>query len=407
MQGITGNNNTDLTEMNRSAIIKILQKNEICTRAEIARLTGLTQAAITKIIATLIEMGVVSESGSIGGFGNRRAIGLTLNADKYKVLGVKFARNVFAVGVFDIRGKLYSQKQTSYSTKENKYEVISKIKAQIQNELNNNPDIVAIGLAVPGPYLREEGRIAIISQMTDWYDVNFIKEFSSAFSVPVFIEHDANAGALATWWFGERDNSISTLAYLYVGDGVGSGVIENGNLLLGSQGASCEIGHISIDVNGKPCDCGNYGCLELYTSVPAMLNQARERLPEIFLDEKSDNKELCAVLFSRARNGDQKALEVVEYTARHLAYGCVLLINAYNPDVIVIGDIMAQGGDLLLPTIQKVIDERVLSDLKEKVTIEISGLTIDPTLYGAAAGATEQVLRTPTLFFSNKQDLCV
>jgi predicted NBD/HSP70 family sugar kinase len=398
-----GNNNSDLTEMNRSAIVKILQQREICSRADIAKEMGLTQASITKIVAVLIEMGIVSEVGSIKGNGNRRSIGLKLNAERNQVIGVKFARHMFAVGVFDISGKLYTQQETEYSIEQDKRVVLSAMKEQIHNMLKMYKNIVAIGLALPGPYLRDEGRIAMITRMPIWHDINFIKEFKYEFNKPVFIEQDANAGALAEWWFGDHDRPLHTLAYLLDGEGLGSGIVEKGNLLLGKQGTASELGHISVDVNGPRCECGNYGCLEMYCSAPAMLKMAQQIVPECFVKEYQNRADACNAVFEAARNGNKKALKVVNEIAKYLGYGCVTLINTYNPDIIVIGDSVSRGGDLLLPTIKEVVRQRTISELHDKVQIKLSNLKVDSTLYGAAAIATDRVLRNPSAFLADKE----
>lgn len=398
MQGVIGNNNSDLTEMNRSAVVKILQRQEVCSRADLARQTGLTQAAITKIVAALMEMGIVIETGTIKGSGNRRSFGLTLNADRHQIIGVKFARQMFAVGVFDISGKAYTQTETDYSLEEDQKMVISAIKKQIHGTLKTHKNVVAIGIAVPGPYLRDEGRIAVVTQMPDWHNINFIEEFKEEFNKPVFIEHDAKAGALAEWLFGEHSQPLHTLAYFLVGEGVGSGIIERGNLLLGVQGVASEIGHISIDAHGPRCECGNYGCLEMYCSAPAMLKMARQRVPECFAKEQPQSGEACNAVFEAARAGNQKARDIVREIAEYIGYGCVTLINAYNPDIIVIGDSVSQGGDLLLPVIQDVVRQRTVSELHAKVQIKISRLKVDSTLYGAAAVATDKVLQLPSAF---------
>ena len=398
MRGMIGNNNSDMTEMNRSVVVKILQQREVCSRADIAKQTGLTQAAITKIVATLMEMGIVAEVGSIKGNGNRRSIGLKLNADRHQVIGVKFARRMFAVGVFDISGKIYTQTETEYSLEEDQKTVITSIKKQIHDMLKKHKNVVAIGLAVPGPYLREEGRIAVVTRMPTWHNINFIKEFKEEFNKPVFIEHDAKAGALAEWWFGDHAQPIHTLAYFLVGEGVGAGIIECGNLLLGTQGTASEIGHISVDVHGPRCECGNYGCLELYCSAPAMLKTAWQRVPECLSKGQPQSHDACNAVFEAARAGNQKARDVVREIAQYIGCGCVLLINAYNPEIIVIGDSVSQGGDLLLPIIQDVVKQRVISEIYTKVKIKISGLKVDPTLYGAAAIATDKVLQLPSAF---------
>lgn len=392
-----GNNNKDLTEMNRSLIVSILQRRGICSRAEIAKTTGLTQAAITKIISALIELGVVVETGMISGAGNRRSIGIKLVSDHYKVLGVKFSRQMFSVGLFDISGRCYTQKDTPYALEENPHVVIDQIKAQLHAHLAQESDIVAIGLALPGPYLRQEGRISVVTRMPAWENINFIKEFENEFEQPVFIEHDANAGALAEWWFGGHEGSLHSLCYFLIGEGVGAGVIENGELLLGCQGAAGEIGHISLDVNGPLCQCGNHGCLELYCCVPAVLQQMRQAA--------ASSGACCAPrfdtledVFQAARERQPAAVGVVKALARTIGYGCVTLINAYNPQVIFIGDAVAAGADLLLKEIQNTVRERVNYAFSERVSIRFTDLSVDPILYGAAALATGQVLKNPSAF---------
>lgn len=400
MRDTIGNNNSDLTEMNRSAVVKILQQREVCSRADIAKQIGLTQASITKIVAALMEMGIVSEVGIMKGNGNRRSIGLKLNTDRHQIIGVKFARHMFAVGVFDISGKIYTQTETEYSIDDDQQSVLDAMKEQIQNMLKLYKNVVAIGLAVPGPYLKDDGHIAVITQMPTWHDINFIEEFKDEFNKPLYIVHDANAGALAEWWFGDHKRPIHTLAYFLVGEGVGSGIIENGNLLLGVQGAASEIGHISVDVRGPRCECGNYGCLELYCSAQVMIKKAKQRVPECLTDSYSKSIDACNAIFKAARGGNQKALNIVKEVAQYIGYGCVTLINAYNPDIIVIGDSVSQGGDLLLPTIIEVIKQRTIPELCDRVQIKISSLKVDPTLYGAAAIATDKVVQMPSAFLA-------
>jgi len=343
MRGVIGKNNSDLTEINRSAVMKILQQQEVCSRADIARQTGLTQAAITKIVASMMEMGIVAETGIITGNDNRRSIGLRLNADRHQIIGVKFAREMFAVGVFDISGKIYTQTETKYSLEENPQKVLSAMKKQIHDMLKKYENIVSIGLAIPGPYLRDEGRIAV-TRMSAWHTISFIEEFRDEFLKPVFIEHDANAGALAEWLFGGHAQSLHTLAYFLVGEGVGLGIIECGRLFLGVQGSACKIGHVSVDVNGPRCECGNYGCLEMYCSASALWKKAQKRVPEGLPSGKLQSSDACNAVFEAARAGNQKAQDVVRETAEYIGYGCVTLINAYNPDIIIIGDIVSQGG---------------------------------------------------------------
>ncbi|SEK51684.1 Sugar kinase of the NBD/HSP70 family, may contain an N-terminal HTH domain [Pseudobutyrivibrio ruminis] len=398
---VAGNNTSDLTEMNRSAIVRILQQREVCTRAEIAKMMGLTQASITKLVAYLIDMGIVSEVGIVKGNGNRRSIGLRLNAEKNLVIGVKFSRHVFAIGVFDISGKLYTQSETEFSLDENTGKVLTAMKDQIRKLLDEYENVVAIGLALPGPYLRKEGRIAMVTRMPSWHNINFIDEFKNEFDKPVFIEQDANAGALAEWWFGDHGRPLSSLTYFLVGEGVGSGVVDHDSLLLGYQGIASEVGHISIDFNGSTCECGNKGCLELYCSTMALLKKAEKELPELFKEKYENRSEAVSRIVEAARKGNEKAIRVLQEIATYIGYGCVTLINAYDPEIIVIGDSVSQGDEFLLPTIKKIVEERTIPEVSSKVRIEISRLKVDPTLYGAAAIATDRVLRKPSEYLAS------
>ena len=126
-------------------------------------------------------------------------------------------------------------------------------------------------------------------------------------------------------------------------------------------------------------------------------------MPECFSKDHKQRSNACNAVFEAARGGNKKALELVREIAEYIGYGCVILINSYNPDIIVIGDSVSKGGDLLLPTIQEVVKQRTISELHDRVQIKISSLQVDPTLYGAAAIATDRVLQMPSAFLAVKE----
>jgi len=394
-----GTNNNDVLEMNRSLILKLLKQKEICSRADLAKAAGLTKAAITKIVAALINMGIISEVGLIEAKLGRRSIGLQLNGDLYQVIGVKFSRLSFSIGVFDICGKAYAQQTTSIQMSNDPNNILENMKHKIQNYLDKFEKIVAIGVAVPGPYLRHEGKIALMTGFPGWKSDDFKDEFEKEFKTTVFIEHDANAGALAEWWFGERDPDKRVLVNFLVSQGVGAGIVSNGNLIIGSQGIAGEVGHISVDVNGEKCECGNYGCLENYCSAIALVKRAKQELSK-YPDSGLNQYENLTYhdVFNELLKGDSLAIQLVQYTGRYIGYGIVTIINAYNPDVVIVSDIMARGGKVLLSAIKSVVKERVIPELSSHVEIKLSSFSIDPVLYGAAALAIDRVLTLPSVF---------
>lgn len=395
---IMGTNVSNMVEMNRSLIVKVLKQKKICSRVELSKITGLTQASITKIVAALIELGIVSEIGLMESQRGRHSIGLQLNGGLYQVIGVKLSRKSFSVGVFDICGNEYTQ-MTEIINNENCENVIDRIKVAIQDYLNKYNNVVAIGMAVPGPYLREEGQIAFITEFPRWKKVNFKDEFEGSFDKPVFLEHDANSGALAEWWFGNHNPNVNVLVHLLASEGIGAGIISDGNLIIGGQGIAGEIGHISIDVDGEKCQCGNYGCLEKYCSAISMVKRANKLL-ENYPDSKLNMYTEITYfdIFNEFERGDRFAKELVEYASRYIGYGVVTIINAYNPDLIVISDVMTRGGKFLIDTVKKVVKDRVIPELYEKLDIKLSSFSIDPILYGAAALATDRVLKVPSAF---------
>ena len=385
-----------LSELNQSRIVQYLHQHGTSSRAQMARDLNLTPAAVGKLVARLISLGLISETGSMDSEGGRRSIGLALNADRYQVIGVKFARSLVSIGLFDISGHLLDSEELPPVDPDDIPGTVTEVRTRVRKRLETNPTIVAVGMAVPGPYLRETGRIALVTSMPGWRGVDFIHEFSQAFRVPTFIEQDARAGALAQSLFDSRV-SASSMAYFLVGEGVGLGVIDRGALVDGNQGAATEIGHVSIDLNGLPCECGNRGCLECYCSAVAIHRRMcqpdmRDHFPGV---ETMTHAKACASLFDQARTGQQVAQTLVGQIANYVGYGCVTIVNAYNPAQIIIGDMVAAAGPRLLERVRTIVSQRALPGLREHTQILLSRLPADATLTGAAAVAASQFLEHP------------
>lgn len=388
-----------VSESNRSRIVKHLYHNGISSRAQIAKALELTPAAITKITARLIEAGMIEETGDLEGSKNRRSIGLKLNTTRFRVIGIKFARSLVQIGVFGLCGNALSIENLPTVYDNTIDDTIATIHQRVEQLLDNDPSIVAIGMAVPGPYLRNVGRTAVVSSMQGWRRINFIDEFVTAFRVPVFIEQDARAGALAHYLFDPSVHADGNLAYYLVGEGVGLGVIDNGRLINGFLGAATEIGHISIDVNGRPCDCGNIGCLERYCSTPAIHDTLIADGTVVPDAADMTHAEAARALFTKASVGDEDAASMVREIGRYVGYGCVTIFNGYNPEHIIIGDIVSEAGPILLDEVRATVAERAIPEINASTSISLSTLSADAAVSGAAAVAVTQFLEHPSVFF--------
>lgn len=377
-----------VSESNRSRIVKHLYHNGISSRAQIAKIT-----------ARLIEAGMIEETGDLEGSKNRRSIGLKLNTTHFRIIGIKFARSLVQIGVFDLCGNTLSFENLPTVCDNTINDSIVTIHQRVEQLLDNDPSIVAIGMAVPGPYLRNVGRTAVVSNMQGWRKINFIDEFATAFRVPVFIEQDARAGALAHYLFDPSVHADDNLAYYLVGEGVGLGVIDNGRLINGFLGAATEIGHISIDVNGRPCDCGNIGCLERYCSTPAIHDTLIADGTVVPGAADMTHTEAARALFAKAGDGDEAAIAIVREVARYVGYGCVTIFNGYNPEHIIIGDIVSEAGPILLDEVRATVAERAIPEINASTSISLSTLSADAAVSGAAAVAVTQFLEHPSVFF--------
>ncbi|MBQ1599261.1 MULTISPECIES: ROK family protein [Bifidobacterium] len=389
----------NLSEYNRSRTLQYLYHHGIASRAQIAQALHLTPAALSKISNHLLSSSAIIETGPLEGKGNRRSIGLAVNTGQYRVLGVKFARSLIQIGLFDLAGgaqAVWVDQATDYPTPA---EAIDAVKQHIRAIMRQFTNIVAIGMAVPGPYLRSVGHTAVVSSMRQWREVNFKAEFEHAFGVPVIIEQDARAGALAQYLFDPQPHN-ENLAYYLLGEGIGLGVIDHGSVINGALGTATEIGHVSVDVHGKPCECGNVGCLERYCSAVAihdLLNEDGTIVPD---SPTLTHHEACIALFELAERGDARAQELVRRIGTYVGYGCVTICNAFNPSRIVIGDIVAEAGEPLLERVREVVRERVLPELVESTAIELSTLPTDAAVTGAAAVAIMYILDHPSRFFT-------
>lgn len=389
-----------VAETNRSRILRHLYRNGVSSRAQIATALGLTPAAITKITAQLIEAHAIEETGDLDGKKNRRSIGLALDTAHFHVIGVKFARSLVQIGVFDLTGSQSSLTTLPYVSNDTIDETIATVHSTIEQLLHDDPTIVAIGMAVPGPYLRNNGHTAVVSSMQGWRAINFIDEFANSFTVPVFIEQDARAGVLANSLFDPNSNGEPNLAYYLVGEGVGLGVIDHGRIINGALGTATEIGHVSIDVNGKPCDCGNIGCLERYCSTPAIHQMLIDNGTIVNGVDSMSHTEACRALFALAHHGDEAALAMIRTIGTYIGYGCLIIFNTFNPHTIVIGDIVSEAGQPLLDEIKRTVRQRAIPEIYESTTIRLTTMPTDAAVLGAAAVAINYLLDHPSDFFS-------
>lgn len=391
-----GLNLNDVQEINRGLVIWLLRRKRVCSRAEIAKSSGLKQATITNIINDFINWGIVRETGIIEGRKGRRSIGITLDTDHYRVMGIRITRHFFAVGLFDLFGRQDVISHQQIDLTEGGPAVIGKLITAVAAMLEQASDrkVLGIGVAIPGPYVRTEGKMSLMTEHPGWEGIAIDQELASAFELPVHLEHDAKAGALAEWWFASRKFEQETMVYIAAGQGIGAGIIINGKLIRGALGIAGEVGHISIAFDGPRCACGNCGCLEHYCSTIALARYAEEGIRDHPASALARDRSFPRIV-QALKAGDPFAHEIVSKAGRFLGLGLVSLINAYNPHVIIVGDEMSQLGEVFLEVIRGTIESHVLPTVYRSTSIELCPFEHDPVLVGVSTLTVDQILHTP------------
>ena len=259
----------------------------------------------------------------------------------------------------------------------------------------NSSQLASITIAAAGAINFDKGVITSSPNLPGWHDVPLRDIVKEKYRVNTFLINDASAAALGEHRLG-AGRGVSNLIYLTVSTGIGGGIIINGKLYSGQCGGAGEIGHMTIDVNGPRCNCGNIGCFEVLASGTAVAKEAIRRIRQ---GEGSSLIEIVAGKIENitaekvevaARGGDSLALETISRAATYLGVGMVNLVNIFNPEMIIVGGGMSNMGDLLLNPARQVVKERAFQLLAQAVRIVPAQLGEDAGVLGAAIFAFEQ-----------------
>jgi predicted NBD/HSP70 family sugar kinase len=374
------------------------------SRSEIARLTGLRNATISNIMAQLIEADLVVETGMVGGQKGRRSIGVALSSNVYDVIAVRITRENCVAGIYDILGTCRYSITRPLVVEDGSDRAIGVMIDTIKELLDKTElrEVVGLGVALPGPFIKSAGRIALMSEFPGWERIEIESELAKSFSFPIVIEHDANAAVLAEWMDGPHRLERGMVCYLAAGQGIGAGFVDSGSLIIGATGTAGEIGHTTIDYDGRKCACGNRGCLGQYASTIAIRKQIMSRTSGE--DSDTESLEHFDQVVARYHQGDPVVVETVDQAIEFLGIGIVNVVNTLNPNIIVIGDELATLGPVLLDKIKAVVKERTLPAIYSELQIELSTMKEDPVLSGICGMIFEKAFADPSEFVGRHRE---
>lgn len=310
------------------------------------------------------------------------------------VIGVDLGGTKILTALADLEGRILRRVLVDTGANDSAERVVERIIGTVEEVMRNGgaarDEVKRIGIGSPGTLDIERG-IVLRSSNLGWRNVPIVEMMESVLQIPVLLENDANAAALAEHAFG-AGKGARNMVYMTISTGIGGGIILNNTLLHGACGAAGEIGHHTIDPAGPRCGCGNYGCLEAMASGTALGRYGREAVAggaETLIRTMVDHPgDVNGVIVTRAaEEGDPVAQEIVRRVASYIGIGVANLINILNPDRIVLGGGVTKSGHLFLDLILRTVESRAMEAPRKCCEIVFAGLGSDVGVQGAIAVA--------------------
>ncbi len=315
-------------------------------------------------------------------------------------LGVDLGGTKVNVGLVDATGRLlFAHKSMIHASKEPERVITDILTAIDRCRSKADQEVEAVGIGVAAQV--DQKGIVHSSPNLGWRNVPLKKMLERELGLPVAVINDVNAATWGEWRFGSG-RGVDDLAVLFVGTGIGGGVISDGNLLGGCTNTGGELGHITIVYDGRKCHCPNRGCLEAYAGGWAIAERAQETVNnepkkgQHLTSLAGSVEKIMAATVSRAyREGDVLARRLVEDTGRYLAAGVVSIVNAFNPCRLVLGGGVVEGIPELVQMVEEFVRRRALETAVERLEIVKAALGGDAGIIGAAALAQKMMGKAP------------
>ena len=372
--------------INRRIALSLIRRHQPLSRAELARRSGLQRSTVSAIIEQLIREGWVTEGASAASARGRRPRFLHLNVERAGIIAVDLRPNTTRVGLAGLDARFVMQ--TDWPTPATPEEFARALASTVTAFRGAHPDMIYEGVGISLPGRVDDTGMLVFAPNLRWRSVNLRTLLESTIDLPVVLENAASACALAELWFGRHPDNVKDLIAVTVSEGVGVGLLMNGQLFHGTGALAGELGHVTLDEDGPRCSCGKRGCWEQYASNPAALasyngdgtRRSSSRTAPRPLQSFAD-------LLRLAETGDTRAGEALDSMARHLGIGLAPVVTALAPQVVVIIGEITAAWDRVGPVIEDVVRRRSMSLVKTRI------VPTDPATQPRLRGAVTLVVQ--------------
>ena len=381
---------TTSREINRRIVLNVIREHQPISRADLARHLNITRGVVSTLVQELIAQGVIYEGATGEAARGRKPTFLHIRTgDRLAIaVDVRFTKTYLMLCDFSGRQLALEAHDTIFDVPEFIKDLSTRIRRILKTH-GAKATCEGIGVVIPGMVDQRTGLI-LNAPALGWRGVEIRDKLAAATGLPVQIENSGRACALAQLWLG-RDEATgpNSFVFISVSDGLGVGMVVNGELVRGHDHIAGEFGHIPLSLDGPRCMCGSSGCWEAYISNLATLSRYFGwnlfKLSPNSLRDAGNSSFTVLDLVARARAGDAKALGAIQATARFLGLGLGSIVNTVNPDCIYMAGEITTAWDLMEDTVRQALAERTLTESAARTPLRLSTTQESPRLSGAAA----------------------
>ncbi|MGM7699469.1 ROK family protein [Microbacterium sp. A84] len=397
-------------DFNQSVILETIRRSgEGLSRIELVDATGLSAQTVTNITRRLLDDGIIEEAGrTITGPGKPRTT-LRLNADSRLSIGVHLDPAVMTFVLLDLSGSVIERTTKRTPANDPRRIIMAMSKAIDELIVRSGADrerIAGIGVATPGPLDSARGTVIDPPKLHTWHRVPLRDSLAEATGFPVTLEKDTTAAAVAELWTGSSPTHGSFL-FVYLGIGIGTALVLNGEAVQGSSRNVGEVGHIIVDPDGPLCGCGKRGCVEVVCTPQAIVERAERA--GIFADDRESSDaasvdERFTQLCARVAAGDADAAAVLDQAAQHLSVLISGMTNMLDVDRVVLGGpFWSRVEELYLRRLPELLDHQSATRAVRELPVSGTVVGDDVGAVGAGCVVLDEVLspRASALFLGH------
>ncbi len=371
---------------NRAEVLDAIRAAGRISRVDLGRERGLNGATVSMVVRSLIRDGLVVESGKAESTGGKPAVLLSIALDARYAVGINLDHAGISYVIANLGGAVVGRWRRQGAGADHPERVVARIAAELDMLVEqvgiDRDKLLGVGVVSPGPITGSDGMALTPPVMQEWRDFPLSEALHAATDLPVLVENDATAAAVGEYWAGTV-GATGCFAAVYMGTGLGAGIVIDGVVYRGTSGNTGEIGHICVDIDGPTCWCGNHGCVEALAGPSAVLAEAERlglQLPGLGVVED------FAALARAALQGDAIALRLIDRSARYIAVATQTLANILDVELVVLtGPAFTMAASLYVPAIRERLDGSFFARAAHPVEVMISPNAAEAAAIGGAA----------------------